>query len=284
MKLTKRILTAFTLVGLLVALVACGSSDKKSEGKDDSEKKTLLVGASPTPHAEILDHVKEAMKKEGYDLEVKVFDDYVLPNKALEDGSIDANYYQHIPYLNLQIKENGYKFENAGAVHLEPIGLYSKKIKDIKDLKDGATLITSNSPSDWGRIISILSDAGLVKVKEGVNLVDATFDDIVENPKHLKFKNDINPEVLTTVYNNDEAELVAINANFALNADLNPSKDAVLLESDNSPYVNVVAVREGEANDPRIKALIKVLHEKETQDWILQKWGGSVKPVAADAK
>ncbi|SJZ55578.1 D-methionine transport system substrate-binding protein [Pilibacter termitis] len=281
MKLNKKITGLLAVLALATfALSACGAKQNDSSG--DSKK--LIIGASPTPHAEILNHVKADLKKEGYELEVKVFDDYVLPNKALEDGSIDANYFQHIPYLNLQIKENGYKFENAGAVHLEPIGIYSKDLKDIKDLKEGSTLITSNSQSDWGRIITILKEAGIVDVKEGVDLQTATFEDIEKNPKHLKFNHTLNPEVLTTAYKNNEAPLIAINSNFALTADLNPTKDALLLEKDNSPYVNVIAVREGDKDKPAVKALEKVLHKKEVQDWILKKWNGSVKPVAEDAK
>lgn len=219
------------------------------------------------------------LEKEGVNLEIKKFDDYVLPNKALADKDIDANYFQHKPFFEKAVKENDYKFTDAGAIHIEPMGLYSKKIKDIKDLKDGATIITSSSESDWGRIITILQDADLVKVKEGVDLETATFDDIAENPKKLKFDHSIDPALLATTYSNDEGDLVAINANFAYGAGLNPVKDAVLLEKDTSPYANILAVRTADKDDARIKKLVKVLHEKDVQDWILEKWDGSVKPV-----
>jgi D-methionine transport system substrate-binding protein len=219
------------------------------------------------------------LEKEGIKLEVKKFDDYVLPNKALADKDIDANYFQHKPFFEKAVKENDYKFTDAGAIHIEPMGLYSKKIKDIKDLKEGATVITSSSESDWGRIITILQDAGLVKVKDGVDLETATFDDIAENPKKLKFDHSIDPALLATTYSNDEGDLVAINANFAYGAGLNPVKDAVLLEKDTSPYANILAVRTEDKDDPRIQKLVKVLHEKDVQDWILEKWDGSVKPV-----
>lgn len=280
----KKIFGFAAAVLLTVGLTACGSgndsSSASSSAKDSGESsKVLKVGASPTPHAEILEHVKPLLEKEGVDLEIVKFDDYVLPNKALADGDIDANYFQHVPFLNKAIEENGYKFTNAGAVHIEPMGLYSKKIKDIKDLEDGATVITSNSESDWGRIITILQDAGLVKVKDGVDLETATFDDIAENPKILKFNHSINPDLLATTYQNDEGDLVAINANFAYGIGLNPVKDALLLEKDNSPYANVVAVRTEDKDDERIAKLMKVLHEKDVQDWILKKWDGSVKPV-----
>ena len=151
--------------------------------------------------------------------------------KLLENGDIDANYFQHIPYLNKQIADNGYDFVNAGAVHIEPMGLYSKRISDISELAEGATVITSNSESDWGRILTILQDAGVIKLKDGVDAETATFDDIAENPKNLEFKHDIDPSLLATAYQNDEADLVAINANFAFGIDLNPADDSVFIRS-----------------------------------------------------
>ncbi|MDT2675621.1 MetQ/NlpA family ABC transporter substrate-binding protein [Enterococcus dongliensis] len=276
----KKILGFAAATLLTIGLAACGNSGSDSaDSSSKEESKTLVVGASPTPHAEILEHVKPLLEKEGVKLEIKKFDDYVLPNKALADGDIDVNYFQHKPFFNKAVKENDYKFSDVGAVHIEPMGLYSKKIKDIKELKNGATIITSNSESDWGRIITILQDADLVKVKEGVDLETATFEDIAENPKELKFEHSIDPALLATTYGNDEGDLVAINANFAYGAGLNPVKDAILLEKDTSPYANILAVRTEDKNDARVKKLVKVLHEKDVQDWILEKWDGSVKPV-----
>lgn len=279
----KKLAGLAALAALTLGLAACGGgngdSTDGSKASSDGDKTVLTVGASPTPHAEILEQVKPILEKEGIDLEIKKFDDYILPNKALADGEIDANYFQHIPYFNLQVKENGYDFANAGGIHIEPMGLYSQRIDDIKDLKDGATIITSNSESDWGRIITILQDADLVTVKDGVDLETATFEDIDKNPKNLKFVHDINPELLATTYQNDEADLVAINANFAYNAGLNPVEDSVLLESDNSPYVNIIAVRSEDKDNEAIQKLVDALHSKEVQDWILEKWDGSVKPV-----
>lgn len=276
----KKILGFAAAALLTIGLAACGNSGSDSaDSSSKEESKTLVVGASPTPHAEILEHVKPLLEKEGVKLEIKKFDDYVLPNKALADGDIDINYFQHKPFFNKAVKENDYKFSDVGAVHIEPMGLYSKKIKGIKELKNGATIITSNSESDWGRIITILQDADLVKVKEGVDLETATFEDIAENPKELKFEHSIDPALLATTYGNDEGDLVAINANFAYGAGLNPVKDAILLEKDTSPYANILAVRTEDKNDARVKKLVKVLHEKDVQDWILEKWDGSVKPV-----
>lgn len=271
-------------LGLLtVGLAACGSSNDSSSTDSSSSETTLVVGASPTPHAEILEHVKPLLKKEGINLEIKKFDDYVLPNKALADGEIDANYFQHVPFLNKAIKENGYKFTNVGAIHIEPMGIYSKNIKDVADIADGTTLITSNSESDWGRIITILKDAGLVEVKKGTDLETATFDDISKNPKNLKFEHSIDPALLATTYENEPDTLVAINANFAYGAGLNPTKDSLLLEADTSPYANVLVTNTKDKDNAAVKKLVKVLHRKSVQDWILKKWGGSVKSVAADA-
>ena len=283
----KKIFGIATTLLLTAALAACGTGS--NSGSSDSsaaegESTKLVIGASVTPHAEILEQAKPLLAEEGIDLEIKTFDDYVLPNKALENGDIDANYFQHIPYLNKQIADNGYDFVNAGAIHIEPMGLYSKRISDISELEDGATVLTSTSESDWGLILTILQDADLITLKDGVDTETATFDDIAENPKNLEFKHDVDPSLLATAYQNDEADLIAINANFAFGIDLNPADDSVLLEADNSPYVNVIAVRSGDEDSDKIKKLIEVLHSDEIKDFVEEQWQGSVKIVDADAK
>ena len=283
----KKIFGIATTLLLTAALAACGTGS--NSGSSDSsaaegESTKLVIGASVTPHAEILEQAKPLLAEEGIDLEIKTFVDYVLPNKALENGDIDANYFQHIPYLNKQIADNGYDFVNAGAIHIEPMGLYSKRISDISELEDGATVLTSTSESDWGRILTILQDADLITLKDGVDTETATFDDIAENPKNLEFKHDVDPSLLATAYQNDEADLIAINANFAFGIDLNPADDSVLLEADNSPYVNVIAVRSGDEDSDKIKKLIEVLHSDEIKDFVEEQWQGSVKIVDADAK
>lgn len=283
----KKIFGIATTLLLTAALAACGTGS--NSGSSDSsaaegESTKLVIGASVTPHAEILEQAKPLLAEEGIDLEIKTFDDYVLPNKALENGDIDANYFQHIPYLNKQIADNGYDFVNAGAIHIEPMGLYSKRISDISELEDGATVLTSTSESDWGRILTILQDADLITLKDGVDTETATFDYIAENPKNLEFKHDVDPSLLATAYQNDEADLIAINANFAFGIDLNPADDSVLLEADNSPYVNVIAVRSGDEDSDKIKKLIEVLHSDEIKDFVEEQWQGSVKIVDADAK
>lgn len=282
----KKIFGIATTLLLTAALAACGTGSTGSSDSSAAEEEStkLVIGASVTPHAEILEQAKPLLAEEGIDLEIKTFDDYVLPNKALENGDIDANYFQHIPYLNKQIADNGYDFVNAGAIHIEPMGLYSKRISDISELEDGATVLTSTSESDWGRILTILQDADLITLKDGVDTETATFDDIAENPKNLEFKHDVDPSLLATAYQNDEADLIAINANFAFGIDLNPVDDSVLLEADNSPYVNVIAVRSGDEDSDKIKKLIEVLHSDEIKDFVEEHWQGSVKIVDADAQ
>lgn len=276
----KKLLGLGLVTVLAIGLAACGGNKETSDkGKAKEDDKTIVVGASPTPHAEILEEAKPLLKEKGYDLEVKVFQDYVLPNKALEQKEIDANYFQHIPYLEKEILDKGYDFANAGSIHIEKMAFYSKNVKSVDDVKDGATVLVSNSQSDWGRVITILQDAGLVKVKDGVELTKATFDDIEENPKNLKFKYDIDPAILTTAYQNNEADLIAINANFAENIGLNPEKDGVFVEKDNSPYANVIATRTEDKDSEKIKALIEVLHSEKIKDFITEKWNGTISVV-----
>lgn len=267
----------FTL-SLILVLTACGSSsDKASSSKTDD--KELVVGASNTPHAQILEQAKPILKDKGINLKIVKYTDYVMPNKALEEGDLDANYFQHKPYLELEEKEKGYKFADVGAIHIEPMGIYSKKVKDIKDLKDGAQVLLSNSKSDWPRVIGIFVDNGLLTLKDGVKAQDATFDDIKDNPKNLKFKYDFDPAYLMTAYNNEEGDVVAINSNFVVDQGLNPSKDAIAIESKDSPYANIVVTTEENKDDKNVKELVTVLHSKEIQDYITKEWDGAVVPV-----
>jgi len=262
---------------LALSLAACGNGENKADGKGNKE---LVVGASNVPHAVILEEAKPLLKKEGIDLKIVKFQDYVLPNKALESKELDANYFQHIPYLESQMKENGYKFENAGGIHIEPIGVYSQKYKSLDDLPKGATIIMSSSVADHGRMLSLLQQEGLIKIAEGVDPTVATIKDIAENPKKLKFRADVEAGLLPKVYQNKEGDAVLINTNYAIDAGLNPMKDAIALEGKESPYVNIIAVREGDKDKKEIKALVKVLHSKEIQDFIIEKYEGAVVPVS----
>ncbi|MFF3022307.1 methionine ABC transporter substrate-binding lipoprotein MetQ [Gottfriedia sp. NPDC057948] len=267
------------IVGILGAGVLALSLAACNKGGEDKNKE-LVVGASNVPHAVILEQAKPILKKEGINLKIVKFQDYVLPNKALASKELDANYFQHIPYLESQMKENGYKFENAGGIHIEPIGVYSKKYKSLDELPDGAKIIMSSSVADHGRMLSLLQQEGLIKLKAGIDQTTAQIKDIAENPKHLKFQADVDAGMLPKVYQNNEGDAVLINTNYAIDAGLNPMKDAIALEGKESPYVNIIAVRKGDKDKKEIKELVKVLHSKEIQDFIIKKYKGAVVPVS----
>lgn len=283
MKKKSRFILVLT-VALSIFLAACGTSkdEKKSgsgtEGKEETSQ--LTVGASNVPHAEVLEQAIPLLKEKGIDLKIEKFQDYVLPNKALEEKKLDANYFQHIPYLELQIKDNGYDFVNAGGVHIEPIGAYSKKYKNLDDLPKGAEVIMSNSVADHGRVLSLLEAEGVLKLKDGIDKTSAQIKDIVENPKELKFKTDIEPALLPQIFNNGVGDVVIINSNFAIDAGLNPVKDSIAIEGSESPYVNIIAVNKGDENSEKIKALLEVLHSEKIQDFITTEYKGAVVPVS----
>lgn len=280
----KKFLSALFLSGSVLALAACGSDDEAKDSNtatdgDKQEEVTLVVGASAGLHDVILEEAAPILEEEGIILDIKQYTEYVMPNQDLDSGDLDANYFQHIPYLNNQIKEHGYDFVNAGGIHVEPMGIYSSKYDSIEDLPEGATIIMSNSVADHGRVLALLETAGLIKLKEGIDKTEATLEDIVENPKNLKIDADSNPEMLTTYLNNDEGDAVVINANFIIDAGLNPVEDSILLEGGESAYVNIIAVRKGDENRPEIKRLVEVLQSEEIADFILEEWGGDVVPV-----
>ena len=276
MKASKKLVASLLTASLALGLAACGSDDSSS---DDKETK-LVVGASNVPHAEILEEAKPLLEKEGVDLEIKKYQDYVLPNKNLADEEIDANYFQHQPYLDQQLKDNAdYDIVSAGGIHVEPMAVYSKKYKSLDELPDGATIIISNSVAEQGRILSLLEANGLITLKEGVDKTAAEIKDIDKNPKNVKIEAKVSPEMLVQTYNNDEGDAIVINANYALDADLNPTKDSIAIEDSNSDYVNVIAVNAKDKDNEAIKKLVDVLHSKEIQDFILEEWDGSVVPV-----
>ncbi|KOS71738.1 methionine ABC transporter substrate-binding protein [Lysinibacillus contaminans] len=278
----KKFLSGLFLSVLVLALAACGADEKEDTGSNTAgseEKVTLKIGASNTPHAVILEKAKPILAEQGIDLEIETYTDYVLPNQDLDSGDLNANYFQHIPYLDLQIKDNGYDFVNAGGVHIEPIGIYSKKYKSLEELPEGATILLSNSVSDHGRMLSLLEAKGLIKLAEGIDKTAAELKDVVENPKNLVFDANTAPEMLVQMYENDEGDAVLINSNFAIDNGLNPLEDSISLEDKESPYVNIIAVRAGDETKPEIKKLLEVLTSEEIQNFILEEWKGSVVPV-----
>ncbi|MFE7931392.1 MetQ/NlpA family ABC transporter substrate-binding protein [Streptomyces sp. NPDC057456] len=271
MRNTAKLTTAVLAVGALtLGLTACGSD--KDSASDTSGP--LVVAASPTPHAEILNFVKDKLaKKAGLDLEVKEFTDYVTPNTATEDGSVDANYFQNQPYLDDFNKKNGTHIVPVVTVHLEPLGLYSHKAKSADALKSGATIAVPNDSVNEARALKLLAANKLITLKDGVGN-EATPADITENPKKLKFKE---LEAAQTPRSLDDVDAAVINGNYAIEADLKPASDALVLESaTDNPYGNFLAVKDGEEDDPRVKKLAKLLTSAEVKKFIDDTYDGSV--------
>ena len=229
-----------------------------------AENKTITIGVTPFPHKDIMLVVKDLLAKEGYDLVIKEFTDYVQPNMALAEGSLDANFFQHIPYLENMNKEKDLKLTWVAKVHIEPLGLYSHKIKSLDELKDGDTISVPNDPTNCARALRLLEDNGLIKIKEG-ELVTAK--DITDNPKNLKITEIEAAQLPRTL---DDVTAAVINTNFAGEAGLIPSKDAIIMEGKDSPYANVIAVRESEKDSPAIKALAKAANSPEVKEYIVK--------------
>ncbi|WP_077214593.1 MetQ/NlpA family ABC transporter substrate-binding protein [Bacillus dakarensis] len=284
----KKWLSLLLAVSFVLLLAACGGGNAEEEPTEGGEAEgdtateettTLVVGASNVPHAEILEEAKSLLEEKGIELQIETFQDYVLPNQALEAGDLDANYFQHIPYLEGQIAEHGFDFVNAGGIHIEPIGVYSQEYKSLDELPDGAHIIISNSVADHGRILSMLEKEGLIKLNEEVEKTTATIDDIIENPKNLEFDTEYEASLLPQIFNNGEGDAVLINSNYAIDAGLNPLEDSIAIEESDSPYVNVIAVRSEDENKEAIKTLVEVLRSEEIQNFILEKYEGAVVPV-----
>ncbi|GIO28659.1 MetQ/NlpA family ABC transporter substrate-binding protein [Ornithinibacillus bavariensis] len=280
----KKIIALVSLL-LIVLLAACGgekdSNGKNAEGK---ESNVLVVGASSVPHAEILEEAKPILEEKGITIKIEPYEDYVLPNDDLENGTLDANFFQHIPYLKDTVEKTGYDLDYVAGIHIEPMGVYSKGISNIDDIPNGTEVLLSNSVPDHGRILTLFEANGLIKLDENVDKSKATIDDIVENPKELKFSPDYAAELLPELYESEDDTLVVINTNFALQAGLDPQKDSVFIEDGDSPYVNVIAVRSEDKNNENMKTLVEVLQSKEIQDFILEKYKGAVVPVGGESK
>jgi len=273
---TAKITTAVLATGALtLGLTGCGSGkDSASAASSSDYSGPLVVAASPVPHAEILDYVKDNLaKKAGLDLEVREFTDYVTPNTATEDGSVGANYFQNQPYLDDFNKKNGTHIVPVVTVHLEPLGLYSHKVGKAGALKSGATLAIPNDTVNEARALKLLAANGLITLKGGVGN-EATPADITKNPKKLQFKE---LEAAQTPRSLDDVDAAVINGNYAIEADLKPAKDALVLESPkNNPYGNFLAVRKGDEKDPRVKKLAGLLTSPEVKKFIEDKYAGSV--------
>ncbi|CAM4151455.1 MetQ/NlpA family ABC transporter substrate-binding protein [Bordetella tumulicola] len=235
----------------------------------------LIVGATQVPHAEILEVVKPELAKEGVELDIKVFSDYVQPNLQLADKELDANFFQHQPYLDTFNKDRGAKLVSVGLVHVEPFGGYSRKLKSLDKLPEGATIAIPNDPSNSGRALLLLQKQGLIKLKDPTNIA-ATPLDIAENPKKLKFR-ELEAAILPRAL--EDVDLALINTNYALEAGLVPTKDALFIEGAESPYANIVVAREDNKDAPAIKKLVDALHTPAVKKFIEEKYKGAVVPA-----
>ena len=271
-------LIAAALTGALV-LGTVGTSVVFAADDD----KTITVAASETPHSEILEAAKPILEEEGYDLEVTVFDDYVQPNEVVESGDFDANYFQHIPYLNSFNEEKGTHLVNAGGIHYEPFGIYPGTKSSLDDIADGDTIAVPNDTTNEARALLLLQDNGIIKLKDGAGL-EATVNDIEENPYNVEIV-ELAAEQVARVA--EETSYIVLNGNYALQAGYSVSKDALAYETSDSEaaktYVNVIAVKEGNENSDKIKALVDVLKSDEIKDFINEKYDGAVIPFEDSA-
>lgn len=277
MKNMKKKILALALAGVLVvgALTGCGSSKSESSEKKTEDKK-ITVAASATPHAEILEEAKTLLKDKGYELEVKVFDDYVQPNNVVESGEFDANYFQHVPYLEQFNEEKGTHLVVAGKIHYEPFGIYPGTKKDLKDIAKGDKIAVPNDTTNEARALLLLQDNGIIKLKDGAG-IKATVNDIEENPNNIEIV-ELEAAQVPRVVN--EVAYVVLNGNYALEANYTVKKDALAYEKSDSEaaktYVNVIAVKEGNENSEKIKALVDVLKSDSIKKFIDEKYDGAV--------
>ena len=265
----------FAMLSLAATLLVTGCGGDNGGGADKMNA-TIKIGATPVPHAEILEEIKPDLKEKGITLEIVEFNDYVQPNIALNDKELDANFFQHEPYLNDFVKEHKeMKLKNAGGVHIEPMGIYSKKVKDLGEIADGAQIAIPNDPTNGGRALLLLQKANLLKLKDGVKET-ATVQDIAENPKNLVIQEVEAAQLPRTL---EDVDAAIINTNFAMNADLNPMKDALFIEDKTSPYVNIITVRDGDENRAEIKTLLETIKSEKVKKFIEEKYKGAIVPA-----
>lgn len=273
MKKTSKILIAAIAFSLIFAESAFAKVKKTSSKKKGN---VITVGATPQPHAEILNLIISDLKAQGITLKVQEFTDYVTPNEAVESGEIDANFFQHIPYMNSFNEERGYHLVSVVGTHVEPLALYSKKVSAMKDLKNGATIAIPNDPTNEGRALLLLQSAGLIKLDAAAGLT-AVPADIIENSKKFKFQ-EIEAASLPRVL--DDVDAAVINGNYAIPAGLKATEDGLFVEGADSPYVNIVTVKDGRQNDEAIKALVKAITSQKVKDFIKKSYpDGEVVPV-----
>lgn len=269
----------------VAAFTGCGSSSKettaetKTETVAEADTVKLTVAASPTPHAEILNAAKELLAEKGIELEVREFTDYVQPNNVVDAGDMDANYFQHLPYLDNFNVEQGTKLVSAGAIHYEPLGIYPGKSSDLTNIPEGAEIVVPNDATNEARALMLLEANGIITLKEGAGL-NATKNDVAENPYNVEI---IEMEAAQVARAVADADFVVLNGNYALQADFNVEEDALAKEESDSEaaqtYANIVAVREGDEERPEIKTLIEVLKSDEIKSYIESTYAGAVLPI-----
>lgn len=278
MKLTTKKLLATLFSGvLLMSFTACSSSNKANEQPTEGEKQVLKIGASPSPHAEILEYIKPALLEKGIDLQVEVFTDYILPNNAVDGGDIDANFFQHKPYLDDFNAKNGTDLVSAAAIHFEPLGIYPGKTASVKDLKDGATIAVPNDTTNEARALQLLASLGLIQIDENAGL-EATPANITSNPKNLEILEVEAAQVPRTL---PDVDLGVVNGNYAIAAGINET--VLETEANDSEgaqqYANIIAVKAGSENSDKIKALIEALETDDVKAFMNEKYGVTVVPV-----
>ncbi|MDY6065173.1 MAG: MetQ/NlpA family ABC transporter substrate-binding protein [Finegoldia sp.] len=285
----KKLVSALAVVALL--FTACGNSQQEGAAtetkneqaaqgeQNNTDKKDgskVVIGVSPAPHAAIAEFVKGKLAEEGIELEIKEFDDYVQPNISLDEGELDLNFFQHKPYLDEFNQTRGTKIVSLGGVHLEPMGIYSKNYKSLDEVKDGDKVVIPNDATNGARALVLLEGQGLIKLKEGVG-INATEEDIAENPKNLEFTA-VEAASIPRVY--DDAAIAVINSNYAIEAGLSPKDDTLAIEStQDNPYANIIAVKEGEENNETYKKVYEAFTSKETKDFIESTYKGEIVPV-----
>ncbi len=268
------------MLGLAATLIfsGCGGGggDTPAPSGGDKLNATIKVGATPVPHAEILEEIKPDLQEKGVTLEIVEFNDYVQPNIALNDGELDANFFQHEPYLNDFVKEHTeMKIKNVGGVHVEPMGIYSTKIKKLDEIPFGGTVSIPNDATNGGRALLLLHKADVITLRAGVSEM-ATVQDIISNNYDLTIQEIEAAQLPRTL---DDVDISVINTNFAMNANLNPMNDALFMEDKTSPYVNIVVVRDGDENRPEIKALLETLRSDKVKNFINEKYKGAIVPA-----
>ena len=278
----KKIIALILALTLVLALAACGTTTETTETTESGDATVIVVGASSTPHAEILEAAEAALLDTGYELEIVIYDDYVLPNTALEDGTLDANYFQHTPYLDSFNAENGTHLVSAASIHYEPFGLYSNGVASLEEVPAGATIIVPADDSNETRALLLLQQEGLIALNEGVTIeTGATILDIADNGGY-----DIQAVQADTVpaqlANSNEGTLAVVNGNYALAAGLNVAEALAVEDASGDAaqtYANIIAVRAGEENSEKTAALIEALTNEAVKDFINETYAGAVMPI-----